>query len=131
MEVNDQEMIKSVILSIHQVANDHPEMLDVVLTDTVLIWAINDLDQKMQQISKNLISEKEKTNFENSSSKEFNEDLIVLNERTLLSYYKLYKRYEQIMLSRNIDIEIQTDITIVENLLPEDGLLEITAQRNK
>lgn len=131
MENKDQAMIKNVILSMHQVASDHPEMLDAVLTNPVLTWTITDLDQKMQQTSKILISEKEISSFKNSSSKEFNEDLIVLNERTLLSYYKLYKRYEQIMLSRNIDIEIQTDITIVENLLPEDGLLEITAQRNK
>lgn len=131
MSVNNEKVAKnilSLIQNIHTIADD-TETLNIVLTDEVLIFAIKDLDYKMNNNLKSYSEQKVQllSLSENNSQKEFSKEKIKLIERTLLSYYKLYQSYESVKNSRNIsdsDIELVTDINTVKMILIQAGLLQ-------
>lgn len=120
------DLNRAIISMMHTVASENPELLKVVMTDQVLIWTIKDLDQKLKEEYEKYITYKNLSlsQFENKSQKEMNEELVKITGRTLLSYYKLYKIFEELKDARNISIELETDINLILELLKEEKLYD-------
>lgn len=118
--------IKRLLSAMHQVANNIPEQLDQVITNQVLILAIQDIDKNLKQYFEYYINAKKysKQKFEYESDKLQNDNIMHFSIREVLSYYKIYLAYEKVRESRSIEITLETDIEFVKEVLINNGLLK-------
>lgn len=124
MSNNIEDIKSSLFRTINHVASEAPQMLDEIVTNTVLIWIIQEFDDKMKELIGIL------SKLENSMLYAFGErfDYCV----NLYCYYCgelrwLYYRYllfEELVQSRKIQIKMQTDLQLVEEIIakPKDQL---------
>lgn len=122
--MSEKEVFERTISLMNTIAIQNPTMLDTIMTDEVLKLAHKNLDLKMKNELENYKFLKKLTCFEYVSQKEFNDEVIKLIVRNLLSLWNLYVTYETIKKARGIELELETDINSVLEILEQEGLKE-------
>lgn len=114
----------SLISLMNTIAMENPELLNMVMTDQVLIWTIKDLDCKLKEEYERYNTFKELLSqpIEPASEKEFKGELLKLSGKNLLSYYSLYKIYTKLKKARGLTIAFDTNIELIAELLKEEKL---------
>lgn len=124
MSNNIEDIKSSLFRTINPVASEAPQMLDEIVTNTVLIWIIQEFDDKMKELIGRL------SKLENSMLYAFGEqfdycvNLYCYYCRELRWLYYRYLLFEELVQSRKIQIKMQTDLQLVEEIIakPKDQL---------
>lgn len=99
------------ISSIHGIAKNNPECLNLILTDFDLELVLKDLDEKMMKSYRFYKNHRKDYLFNgNGTSKA----LMQLNGKELIANYKLYLIYHSIASERCLGIRLDSDIDAID-----------------
>lgn len=108
------------ITSLRSIARENPDMLPMVLTDFNLMLVMSDLDEKLSKNYTFYLNNKNRILLDPSSSGLQNA-LMELYGAELLENYILYQIFNNIVLDRNLDIQMQSNIKDIERIYLSDG----------
>lgn len=116
----------NVFKSMHNVIENNPELLTTLFTQQALIFCMKDLENKMKEYFGHikLLEERLLLPFEYQSQEEHNKQLISINLHVLLTYYKLYKKYESVVELEKLVYETDFNISNIEMKLLMESKLE-------
>lgn len=133
--INDdnKDLITKFLSSIDDVAKKDPELVDGITTDDVLQALIQRTDKRMGEFLDLYLKNNEHvTNLtlENgpASEIEYLKENMKMESRDLFASYSLYKTYNELAKSRNIEVQITSNLVTVEIVLKDTGFIEKTKQ---
>ncbi len=132
-EENKQEL-SNFLISIDTLAINHPELVDEMITDSVLIALIEKASKKIEwfvQLYKQNVKGLNDLEVTNGlvSEIELYRDKMNLISRDIKAYYSLYNVYNKLAQARNVSVHVdEINILEAEGILIQNGLIEVPKQ---
>lgn len=106
------------ISSIHGIARNNPECLNLILTDFDLELVLKDLDDKMMKSYRFYKNHRKDYLFDGNG---LSKSLMQLNGKELIANYKLYLTYSSIANERCLGIRLDADIDAIDKVYKYDS----------